>query len=123
METELGVGSSVIPATRGASTGSECDGELKSLGGSTGTRVVTAAETTVATASLARDSMVLDFLSFNLSQKEFFEPWLASEGHARRAASEERHEHFSVEPHLAQDRIAGILVSPIPPETGASMLE
>ena len=120
---ELGAGSRVVPATRGSSTGSECDGELRSLGGSTGTRVVTAAMAAVATASLARDSTFLDFLSRNLSKNVFLEPRLSSGEHAGEANSEKRHVHLSAEPHPAQDSIAGMLVSPIPPGIGALRME
>ena len=66
---ELGAGSLAKPV----STIGKSVGELKSLGGSTGTRVVTAAKAAVATTSLARFSTFLAAFTLNLSKKGVLE--------------------------------------------------
>ena len=78
MLDELGAGSLVVLASWGSAVGSECVCDLRSLGGSTGTSVVTAAMAAVATTSLARVWVFLDFLSLDLLKKVFLDPWLSS---------------------------------------------
>ena len=76
---ELEAGALIVPVSWGTAIGSECVGELRSLGGSTGTRVVTAAVAAMATTSLARASTFLVFLSLSLSKKVVLGTWLSSE--------------------------------------------